>query len=61
MITESQIKEIIERAIPLDPKCAINRSLQMERRARLRLDIEEMVRIAKPVPFDPRTQLKHEQ
>ena len=58
MITERQIRDIIERAIPLDPKCAIKRANQMERRARLRLDIEEMVRVAKPVPYEPRTEMK---
>jgi hypothetical protein len=56
MITENQIKEIINRAIPLDLKCAINRALQMEKRARLRIDIEELIR--KPKPFEPRTELK---
>ena len=56
MATNNEIKEIVERAIPLDPKCAIKRTLQMERRARLRLDIEELIR--KPKPFDPRTELK---
>ena len=58
MITQNQIREIIERAIPLDPKCAITRAKQMERRARLRLDIEEMVRVAKPAPYEPRTEMK---
>lgn len=56
MTTEIQIKEIVNRAIPLDPKCAIKRSVEMERRARLRIDIEELFR--KPKPYDPRTEMK---
>jgi len=54
---QNQIKEIINRAIPLDMKCAINRALQMEKRARLRIDIEELL-IRKVKPFDPRTEIK---
>lgn len=59
MTTESQIKAIVEKHIPLDPKCANKRSEQMAQRAALRLDLEYLFRdIAKP--YDPRTQLKNE-
>jgi hypothetical protein len=56
MNTETIIREIVNRAIPLHPTCAIERTKEMERRARLRIDIEELVR--KPKPYDPRTDLK---
>lgn len=58
MTTEIIIREIINRAIPLNPTCAIERSKEMERRARLRIDIEELLQRRKP--FDPRTEMKHE-
>jgi len=47
---------MVEVAIPLDPKCAVNRALQMERRARLRIEIEELLRDKRP--YEPREQLK---
>jgi len=50
------IRAIVERAIPLNPTCAIERTKEIERRARLRLDIEDLLREVKP--FDPRTELK---
>ena len=56
MNTETIIREIVNRAIPLHPTCAIERTKEMERRARLRIDIEELVR--KPKPYNPVTELK---
>lgn len=52
----TKIREIVERAIPLDPKCEVNRKEQMERRARLRIDIEDLLRTVRP--YDPRTATK---
>lgn len=43
---EKQIKAIIERAIPLDMTCEIKRTEQLARRARLRIDIEDLLRQA---------------
>jgi len=56
MNTETIIREIVNRAIPLHPTCAIERTKEMERRARLRIDIEELVR--SPKPFNPVTETK---
>ena len=50
---------MVERAIPLDPKCANKRSEQMAARAGLRLEIEALLREVKP--YDPRTEMKDEQ
>ena len=41
---EKLIKKIVEEAIPLDPKCEQKRSEELARRAKLRLDIEGLVR-----------------
>ena len=51
-----QIKEIIKDAIPLNPTCEIERKKEIERRARLRTDIEELLRTIKP--YEPRTEIK---
>lgn len=56
-ITEMRVKQIAERAIPLDEKCAVVRSEQIKRRATLRIEIEELLRALKP--YDPREQLKN--
>lgn len=56
MTTETIIREIVNKAIPLHPTCAIERSKEMERRARLRIEIEELIR--RPKPFNPVTELK---
>lgn len=49
---------MVEKAIPLDPKCANKRSEQMEARAWLRLEIEALLR--KQMQYDPRTEFKHD-
>lgn len=41
---EKQIKRIVEEAIPLDPKCEQNRAEQLARRAKLRFEIEGLIR-----------------
>lgn len=51
------IEKIIEDAIPLTMDCEIKRSAELKRRARLRIDIEELIR-EKLKPFDPRTNTK---
>lgn len=50
------IREIINKAIPLNPACAVERAKELGRRAVLRMDIEALLREKKP--YDPRTQLK---
>ena len=54
--TEQRIKEMVNEAIPLTENCAIKRSEENLRRAKLRLQIEELLREVKP--YDPRTVLK---
>ena len=44
MSQQSEIKQIIEAAIPLDMTCAMVRSEQIARRAALKLAIEELLR-----------------
>jgi len=39
-----KIKQIIESAIPLTENCEIKRSEELKRRAKLRIDIEELLR-----------------
>ena len=56
MIMDKELRQIIERAIPLNPNCAIERAKEIERRARLRIDIEDLIRKVKP--YDPRTEIK---
>ena len=60
METTTLIREIVNRAIPLHPTCAIERAKEMERRARLRIDIEELFYRAKKTlqSHEPRTELK---
>lgn len=59
MQTTIIIREIVNNAIPLHPTCQIERAKDMERRARLRIAIEDLLRREKPLqPFEPRTQLK---
>ncbi len=43
---KDQIKKIIEAAIPLTENCEIKRSEDIKRRAKLRIDIEELLREA---------------
>lgn len=43
-IMEKLIKQIVEDAIPLDMTCEIKRREQLRLRAKLRLDIEELLR-----------------
>ena len=58
---QPRLKQIIEDAIPLNQKCAIERNKEILRRAKLRLDIEELMREQKPKlqSYEPRTELKH--
>lgn len=39
-----KLKQIIEQAIPLTENCDIKRSAEIKRRAKLRIDIEELLR-----------------
>lgn len=60
MTLEKKIQIAVENAIPLDPKCALTRSQQMERRAALRLQIEALFReYTRPQGYEPRTELKY--
>lgn len=59
MTIEKKIQIAVQDAIPLDPKCAITRTEQMERRAALRLQLEQLFREHTHLqPHEPRTQLK---
>ena len=54
-----EIKKIIEDAIPLTPDCEIKRSVEIKRRAKLRVDIEELVREERSKqPFKPDLEYK---
>lgn len=54
-----KIKQIIEQAIPLTMNCEIKRSAEIRRRARLRIDIEELIRQEKAKqPFKPELEYK---
>lgn len=53
---DKRIRQIVEQAIPLNPKCAIERDKEIKRRAQLRIEIEQLLRDTKP--YDPRTELK---
>jgi len=52
-----EIKKIIEAAIPLTDNCEIKRSAEIKRRAKLRVDIEELVR-DKNKPYNPNLEYK---
>lgn len=52
------LKKIIESAIPLTENCEIKRSAEIKRRAKLRLDIEELLREKAKQPYKPDLQLK---
>lgn len=55
----TDIKKIIESAIPLTPDCDIKRKNEIERRARLRMDIEELIREEKKKqPYQPDLEYK---
>jgi len=56
MTTEKQIQIIVERNLPLDPKCQIKRDEQMKQRIILRLQLEELFR--KIQQYEPRTDYK---
>lgn len=56
MTMDKQIKRIIEEAIPLNPTCEVERKREIERRAKLRIDIESLLRVV--VHFEPRTEIK---
>jgi len=58
MTTEKRIKEIVERNIPLDPKCEIKRKEQILQRVQLRLQVEELIRELSLQQYEPRIQLK---
>lgn len=47
----NKIKQIIEAAIPLTMDCEVKRSVELARRAKLRVEIESLVR---QPGFDPR-------
>lgn len=47
-----EIKKIIEDAIPLDMNCELKRSAEIKRRAKLKIDIEELLRNNK-TPYEP--------
>ncbi len=51
------IKKIIESAIPLDQKCELKRKQEIQRRAKLRVDIEELLR-DKSKPYQPNLEYK---
>jgi hypothetical protein len=54
-----KIKKIVEDAIPLTMDCEIKRSAEIKRRARLRIDIEELIRQEKAKqPFKPELEYK---
>jgi hypothetical protein len=54
-----EIKKIIENAIPLTMDCEIKRSAELKRRAKLRIDIEELLREEKAKqPFKPQLEYK---
>lgn len=54
-----KLKQIIEAAIPLTPDCDIKRSAEIKRRAKLRIDIEELLRQRDTAqPYIPPMQLK---
>lgn len=54
-----KIKKIIEQAIPLTENCEIKRSAEIKRRAKLRIDIEELLRHRDTSqPYKPDLQLK---
>ena len=54
-----KIKKIVEDAIPLTMDCEIKRSAEIKRRARLRIDIEELIRQEKTKqPFKPELEYK---
>lgn len=52
-----QIRDIIEDAIPLTMDCEIKRSAEIKRRAKLRADIEDLIR-DKSKPFEPNLKYK---
>lgn len=54
------LKKIIESAIPLTDNCEIKRSAEIKRRAKLRMDIEELLREERDTsqPYKPDLQLK---
>jgi len=58
MTTEQRIKQIVERNIPLDPKCQVKRKEQILQRVQLRLQLEELIRSLSLQQYEPRTQLK---
>ena len=59
MPMEGNIKKIIEQAIPLTENCEIKRSDEIKRRAKLRMDIEELLREEKAKqPYKPELEYK---
>jgi len=52
-----EIKQIVEEAIPLTPDCEIKRTAEFERRAQLRIRIEELLR-DKSKPYQPPMEYK---
>lgn len=55
-MTTQEIKQAVERAIPLNETCEIVRTAQIEARASIRVLIAELLRELRP--YDPRTAVK---
>lgn len=61
MNTDEKIKKISDEAIPLDMTCEIKRKEQISRRARLRIDIQGLIRDEvrdKTEPYKPELEYK---
>ena len=59
MTTDKQIRAMIEDAIPLNPKCEVERTRELARRAALRIQIERLLRDQrKQQPYEPREEIK---
>lgn len=60
-VMDMSIKQIIEQAIPLTDNCDIKRSAELKRRAKLRIDIEELLRDERSKhPYKPDLEYKGE-
>ena len=57
LIMDKKITQIINDAIPLNPTCAIERSKEIARRAKLRIEIEALLR-DRSQPYMPQMEYK---
>lgn len=54
----NQVKRMVDEAIPLTMNCEIKRKDEISRRARLRIEIESLIR--RSIPYNPVTEYKND-